>query len=101
MAMMVEIIQKFYMAAVNRDLSKLEECVLVDGVDVNYIFTEPYISSHHTGGTALHIVAEKGHTAIIEDMLMLEPISVLKINLVILPCTLPVNMEIVKLFLVF
>lgn len=74
MAMVVEspdIIQKFYMAAVNRDLSKLEDCVLVDGVDVNYIFTEPYISSHHSGGTALHIVAEKGHTAVIEDMLML------------------------------
>lgn len=35
MAESPEIIQKFYMAAVNRDLSKLEECVLVDGVDVS------------------------------------------------------------------
>lgn len=74
MAMMVEspdVVRKFYMAAVYRDLSKLEECVLVDGVDINYIFTESYIPSHHTGGTALHIVAEKGHTDIVEGMLML------------------------------
>ncbi|XP_061164794.1 ankyrin-1-like isoform X1 [Saccostrea echinata] len=74
MAMMVEspeIIRKFYMAAVHRDLSIIEDCVLVHGLDVNYIFTESYIPSHHTAGTALHIVAEKGHTDIIEGMLML------------------------------
>ncbi|XP_048773992.1 serine/threonine-protein phosphatase 6 regulatory ankyrin repeat subunit B-like isoform X1 [Ostrea edulis] len=72
--MMVEspdIVRKFYMAAVKRDLSKIEDCVLIDGLDVNYIFTEPYIPSHHVGGTALHITAEKGHTDLIEGMLML------------------------------
>jgi ankyrin repeat protein len=72
--MMVEspdIVRKFYMAAVKRDLSRIEDCVLVEGLDVNYIFTEPYIPSHHIGGTALHIAAEKGHTEIIEGLLML------------------------------
>ncbi|XP_062571972.1 putative ankyrin repeat protein RF_0381 isoform X1 [Saccostrea cucullata] len=74
MAMMVEspeLIRKFYLAAVDRDLSRIEECVLVHGLDVNYIFTESYIHSQHTAGTALHIVAEKGHTDIIDGMLML------------------------------
>lgn len=59
------------MVVVNRDLLKLEECVFVDGVDVNYIFIEFYIFSYYFGGIALYIVVEKGYIVVIEDMLML------------------------------
>ncbi|KAK3100093.1 hypothetical protein FSP39_014616 [Pinctada imbricata] len=65
------IVKSLYTAAVDRDLDNMESIVRKSNVDVNYIFTEPYVQSIHQGGTILHIVAEKGKLDVVQGVVAL------------------------------
>ena len=64
-------IEAFYTAAVDRDIETISQLVEEKHIDINYVFSEPFVNSFHQGGTILHIVVEKGKLEVVKEVISL------------------------------